>query len=186
MVQLTQEWDGLAYEQKIADEKERPLEHRLRLVQSVGAICKNATQLVRDFRPLIEVCREELSQPGRRVPVEGKPTWTKFISATFGFSPRRDHEPTGTVTRDELEYGRQDVRCTIDVLNALKREFDRHPVNKHRIELYPDKAVSPASVGKAYLRAMGITPPAQKFAVPDHIQGIASQAYFGGRAECRI
>jgi hypothetical protein len=97
-----------------------------------------------------------------------------------------DHEATGTVSRDELEYARQDVRCTVDVLNALKREFDRHPVNKRRIELYPDKAVSPASVGKAYLRAMGKTPPARKFAVPDYIQGIASQAYFGGRAECKI
>src|SRR5262249_8067475 len=42
------------------------------------------------------------------------------------------------------------------------------------------------SIGKAYLRAMGIIPPAQKFDVPDHIQGIASQGYFGGRAECKI
>jgi len=73
------------------------------------------------------------------------------------------------------------VRCTVDVLNSLKEEFDRHP-----IELHPDKAVSPASVGKAYLRTMGITPPKDKFTVPNYIQGIASQAYFGGRAECRI
>jgi len=92
-----------------------------------------------------------------------------------------DHEPTGTVTNDELEYGRQDVRCTVDLLNQLKEEFDRHPIQTH-----PDKAVSPASIGKAYLREMGIIPPAQKFDVPDEIQGIASQAYFGGRAECKI
>jgi hypothetical protein len=92
-----------------------------------------------------------------------------------------DHDPTGTATTEELEYARQDVRCTVDVLNSLKEEFDRHP-----IELHPDKAVSPASVGKAYLRAMGIVPPKEKFAVPDYIHGIASQAYFGGRAECRI
>jgi hypothetical protein len=92
-----------------------------------------------------------------------------------------DHEPTGTVSVEELEYGRQDVRCTVDVLNALKQEFDRHP-----IQLHPDKAVSPASIGKAYLRAMNIIPPAKKFDIPDYIQGIASQAYFGGRAECKI
>ncbi len=97
-----------------------------------------------------------------------------------------DHEPTGTVTIYELEYCRQDVRCTVDSLNSLKEEFDRHPVNKQRIELYPDKAVSPASVGKAYLRAMGITPPKDKFVVPDYINGIAAQAFFGGRAECGI
>jgi|SRR5579871_1907609 len=97
-----------------------------------------------------------------------------------------DHEPTGRVTLEELEYCRQDVRCTVDLLNSLKEEFDRHPVNKYGIELYPDRAVSPASVGKACLRAMAITPPMQKFDVPDYIHGIASQAYFGGRAECRI
>jgi hypothetical protein len=33
---------------------------------------------------------------------------------------------------------------------------------------------------------MGIIPPGKKFTVSDYIQGIASQAYFGGRAECRI
>jgi hypothetical protein len=92
-----------------------------------------------------------------------------------------DHEPSGTVNNDELEYARQDVRCTVDVLNALKQEFDQHP-----IDLHPDKAVSPASVGKAYLQAMGITPPKEKFAVSNRIHGIASQAYFGGRAECKI
>ena len=92
-----------------------------------------------------------------------------------------DHDPRGTVTTEELEYGRQDVRCSVDVLNALKEEFDRHP-----IELHPDKAVSPASVGKSYLRAMNIIPPKEKFNIPDKIQGIASQAFFGGRAECGI
>jgi hypothetical protein len=81
-----------------------------------------------------------------------------------------NHEPSGTVMEEELRYARQDVRCTVDLLNTLKEEFDRHP-----IKLHPDKAVSPASIGKAYLRAMNIIPPARKFDVPDHIQGIASQ-----------
>jgi len=92
-----------------------------------------------------------------------------------------DHEPTGTVSKEELDYARQDVRCSVDLLNALKAEFDLHP-----IKLHPDKAVSPASIGKAYLREMGIVPPSQKYEVSNEIQGIASQAYFGGRAECRI
>jgi hypothetical protein len=92
-----------------------------------------------------------------------------------------DHEPTGKITLDELQYGRQDVRCTVEVLNLLKEEFDRHP-----IKLDPDKAVSPASIGKAYLRKMGIVPPMQKFKIPDYFHGIAAQGYFGGRSECRI
>jgi hypothetical protein len=92
-----------------------------------------------------------------------------------------DHEPSGTVSLEELKYGRHDVRCTVDVLNSLKEEFDRHP-----IPLHPDKAISPASVGKAYLRAMGMVPLKEKFVVPDYIYGIAAQSYFGGRAECKI
>lgn len=94
---------------------------------------------------------------------------------------KMDHEPTGEITDENLEYARQDVRCTVDVLNSLKQEFGRHP-----IELYPERAVSPASIGKAYLRAMGIVSPREKFKVPDYFHGIASQAYFGGRAECKI
>src|SRR5579864_5270981 len=56
-----------------------------------------------------------------------------------------DYEPTGTVSKEELSYARQDVRCSVDLLNALKNEFGLHP-----IKLHPDKAVSPASIGKAY------------------------------------
>jgi hypothetical protein len=37
-----------------------------------------------------------------------------------------------------------------------------------------------------YLREMGIVPPSQKHDISNEIQGIASQAYFGGRAECKI
>ena len=40
-----------------------------------------------------------------------------------------DHEPTGKVTPEEIEYARQDGRCTVDALNALKREFDKHPID---------------------------------------------------------
>jgi hypothetical protein len=39
-----------------------------------------------------------------------------------------DHEPTGEVTPQEIEYARQDGRCTVDALNALKLEFDRHEI----------------------------------------------------------
>ncbi len=92
-----------------------------------------------------------------------------------------DHEPTGKVTPKEIEYARQDVRCTVDVLNALKREFDKHP-----IDLKPYHAYSPASVAKSYLDTMGIMRPALKFSVPDKTLGIAMQSYYGGRSETRV
>jgi hypothetical protein len=92
-----------------------------------------------------------------------------------------DHDPTGEVTPEEIEYARQDGRCTVDVLNALKREFDKHP-----IDLKPYRAYSPASVAKSYLDKMGIIRPADKFNIADQRLGIAMQSYYGGRCETRI
>src|SRR5258707_4415037 len=52
--------------------------------------------------------------------------------------------------------------------------------------LQPDRAYSPASIAKAYLDAMGVIPPKDKFKTAHRVLGIAMQAYYGGRAECRI
>ena len=91
-----------------------------------------------------------------------------------------EHEPTGGISHEEIEYCRHDVRVTTGVLNAMRREFDLHP-----IQLLPDRAYSPASIAKAYLDAMGLIPPKGKFNVSNRVLGIAMQAYYGGRAECR-
>jgi hypothetical protein len=101
----------------------------------------------------------------------------------FGSKPEKmEHEPTGLVTEKEINYARQDVRATLGLLNALKLEYELHPIS-----LRPDHAYSPASIGKAYLRAMGIAEPVRKFKnIPARIHGIAMAAYYGGRAECRI
>jgi hypothetical protein len=102
---------------------------------------------------------------------------------TFASKPSKiEHEPTGRVTAEELTYSRQDVRATLGLLNAVKHEYERHPIS-----LLPEHAYSPASIGKAYLRGMGIAEPMQKFKdIPPKIHGIAMSAYYGGRAECRI
>jgi hypothetical protein len=92
------------------------------------------------------------------------------------------HEPGGRVTQEELRYCRQDVKITQQLLEAAKQEFDVHPL----AELLPDKAYSPASLAKAYMREMNIIRPRDKFAISDEILGIAMQAYFGGRAEVHI
>jgi hypothetical protein len=92
-----------------------------------------------------------------------------------------DHEPTGEITPEEIAYARQDGRCTVDALNGLKREFDKHPIS-----LKPHHAYSPASIAKSYLEAMGIVPPADKFDPSDKNIGIAMQSYYGGRSETRV
>ena len=102
----------------------------------------------------------------------------------FGSRPEKmEHEPTGYVSEKEITYARQDVRATLGLLNALKREYELHP-----IALRPDKAYSPASIGKAYLHAQWESKsPMRKFEdFPPKIHGIAMAAYFGGRAESHI
>jgi len=84
---------------------------------------------------------------------------------------KKDHEPTGKLTPEEIEYARQDGRCTVALLNALKKEFDKHP-----IDLKPWSAYSPASVAKSYLDAMGILPSSQKFNISNVELGIAMQS----------
>jgi len=97
--------------------------------------------------------------------------------------PRKaEHEPSGRITPEEIAYCRQDVRVTVGILNALRGEFDCH----RDINLNPDNAMSPASIFKAYLQGMGIILPSQKFRLPSKIQGIAAQAYYGGKSEVRI
>jgi hypothetical protein len=68
-----------------------------------------------------------------------------------------DHTPTGKVTVNEIEYARQDVACTLDVLNGAKQEFNLHP-----IESGPDRMFSPASVAKGYIDKLQILHPSEK------------------------
>jgi len=100
---------------------------------------------------------------------------------SFGLKPKMAHEPTGRVTKKELQYGRTDVKRTVELLNAMKREYDGFPLT-----LPPERAYSAASITKAFLGEMGIKQPSQKFDLPDEILGKCMQAYYGGRSEIRI
>jgi hypothetical protein len=99
----------------------------------------------------------------------------------FGVKGKDKHKPSGRVTPKEIKYCRGDVGATARLLNAMKLEFARNPIGS-----YPDKVYSPASIAKAYLDAMNIRIPKTHFKLPNKTLGIAMQAYYGGRAECRI
>jgi hypothetical protein len=100
---------------------------------------------------------------------------------SFGLDGKIDHEPTGRVTKKELAYGRGDVERTVALLNAMKHEYDGFP-----LRLSPERAMSAASITKAFLDEMGIEHPSRKFSLPDKILGRCMQAYYGGRSEIRI
>ncbi len=71
--------------------------------------------------------------------------------------PKKETEQHGVITPGYVDYNRSDVRATTELLDHLCQELERHP-----IELDPWKAYSPASIVKAYVRAMGLMPPQER------------------------
>jgi len=59
----------------------------------------------------------------------------------------------GVITPEYIDYNRRDVLATAELAAKLLAEYDAHP-----IALQATKAFSAASMGKGYLRAMGIAP----------------------------
>lgn len=95
---------------------------------------------------------------------------------------KEEPEGHGKVTPEYVDYNLTDVISTWELYRKVIAEYRKHP-----IELEPGKAYSPASIGKAYFRAMGVKPLAEKQPdFPQEILGYAMQAYYGGRAECHI
>jgi hypothetical protein len=105
----------------------------------------------------------------------------RTVCKEFDIPGKLEHKPSGHVDLEEIEYRRQDVRATVGLLNALKKEYDLHP-----IDLGPDEMFSPASVAKSYLEKLTISYPSEKSRDVNSAYGISMQSYFGGRAECRI
>jgi hypothetical protein len=91
-------------------------------------------------------------------------------------------EQHGVITPEYVAYNRQDVLATWELYTRLQAEYARHP-----IALPMWQAYSPASIGKAYLEAMGIRPVLERQPdFPPEELGHAMAAYDGGRTECRI
>jgi len=88
----------------------------------------------------------------------------------------------GLITDDYVGYARRDTLATEELFCKMMSEFVKHP-----IDLQPSKAFSPASIAKAYLHAMRIRPILQRQPdFPKSALSIAMNAFYGGRAECRI
>ena len=101
----------------------------------------------------------------------------------FRVTHRKQHvHRHGVISKRYIDYNRRDVLATAELLERLRHEFDRHPV-----PLAPWQAYSPARIAKAYFRAMGITPPQEKFRnVPTWVLGASMLAYYGGRTEAGV
>jgi hypothetical protein len=88
----------------------------------------------------------------------------------------------GIVTPKYISYNRRDVLATCELTRKLLDEYALHP-----IPLQVTKAYSPASIGKAYLRAMGITPILKRMPdFPKRYLGNSESSFYGGRASAHI
>lgn len=88
----------------------------------------------------------------------------------------------GVVTKKYIDYNRRDVLATVELAHKLLEEYAKHPIT-----LQATKAYSPASIGKAYLRAMGIPPVLERQPdFPTAYLGYAQSAFFGGRTSAHI
>ena len=88
----------------------------------------------------------------------------------------------GVITEEYIDYNRRDVLATAELTEKLLAEYDRHPIS-----LQATKAYSAASIGKAYLRAMGIAPIMQRQPdFPKRYLGYAQTAFYGGRASAHV
>ena len=88
----------------------------------------------------------------------------------------------GLITSAHIDYNRRDVLATAELAEKLLEEYAKHP-----ILLQPTKAYSPASIGKAYLREMGIMPILERQPdFPEAYLGYAQSAFFGGRTSAHI
>ena len=92
-------------------------------------------------------------------------------------------EHGGALTPEYVRYGLRDVQTTWECFDVLARRFASFGLNDTGLyELY-----SEASLGKAYLRTMGIKPWQEvQRGFPLHLVGAIMSAYFGGRAEVHI
>jgi hypothetical protein len=88
----------------------------------------------------------------------------------------------GVITPEYIDYNRRDVLATTELAAKLLAEYDAHP-----IALQATKAFSAASMGKGYLRAMGIVPIVERQPdFPAARLGHAQSAFFGGRTSAHI
>lgn len=100
----------------------------------------------------------------------------------MGLDGKADSGAHGIITPGYISYCRVDVQRTAELYQACVRELDAL-----RLPITPATAYSPASLAKAVLRRLGVTPHSQRaHPLPPEVTGWFVSAFYGGRAECRI
>lgn len=89
----------------------------------------------------------------------------------------------GPLTPEMIAYGLNDVQATWACFAALRDKYDAYGLTQTRL----DQLYSEASLGKAFLGAMGVKPWRQmQGSTPPALIGQIMSTYYGGRAEVHI
>ena len=90
--------------------------------------------------------------------------------------------PRSIITEEHIHNNRADLSALSELAPKLLDELAEHPT-----ALPPTQAYSPASLGKAYLRAMGIEPILKRQPdFPKQYIGYAQTAFYGGRTSVHV
>ena len=91
-------------------------------------------------------------------------------------------EEYGKITSESIDYNFNDILAAHDLYVKMIERYD-----SFHLTLPPEKAYSPASIGKQYLKQMGIKPfLEQNPDFPPEVLGYVMTTYCGGRSEVRI
>ena len=92
-------------------------------------------------------------------------------------------EHGGPVTEEYLQYATRDVQVTWECFEQLRKQYESYELTETPVE----KIYSEASLGKAYLRQMGVRPWRElQPNFPPELLGIIMSTYYGGRSEVHI
>lgn len=114
--------------------------------------------------------------------IVGKRPKLAVLAELLGTETRKADATHGEqITSDYLDYLRTDVQTTHECAVELRRRYDTYDLPKEVWEVY-----SEASVGKAHLQKIGLTPFRELNAWPEHVLATVMETYYGGRTECMI
>ena len=95
---------------------------------------------------------------------------------------KQETKEYGKVTPEHIEYCIADVNATHSLYKNVKDEFETF-----KLHIPITKAYTPASIGKEFLKQMGMKSFKEKNPeFSDEIIGNTMTGYFGGRTECKI
>ena len=105
---------------------------------------------------------------------------TKLLGVT-NKEPLDDY--SGPLTSEMVAYCLNDVQATWECFTALRDKYEAYGLTQTRV----DQLYSEASLGKAFLTAMGIRPWRQmQGSIPSTLVGKIMSTYYGGRAEVHV